>query len=391
MNKKIFMSVAVLSLSFVGLSSTAVTPAIASFTTAFPDIPASIIMMIATITSLMMVPGNLLSGMLTPKHISFRKMLTFAFLLMTVSGIAPFFINNFYVILIMRAVFGFSLGLVSPLAPSLMFSLFDKSTVATLMGFSSVVTNVGAIVFQMVGGILCVISWQYTFLVHLIILFVLAIVLIWLPNPPAVPISESKTSKDKIPAAVWGIALGMGILMLLMMPVSLNISLIIESGGMGNAATAGFALTMNTVGGVLAGLIFGQIFKKAKAFTLSIGTALIAIGFACVFYASTITMIIVGLFISGFGVSLVMPNLMMLVGNIMPANASTKGFALMNVFSGVAGFLSSIFSAWLMSIFNTVNPKFSVAVAVICFAAFAVVYTLVIIIKKPSKSTSSGI
>ena len=337
MNKKIFMSIAVLSLSFVGLSYTAVTPAIASFTTAFPDIPSSIIMMIATITSLMMVPGNLISGALTPKRVTYRSMLIFAFILMIVSGVAPFFINNFYVILIMRAVFGFALGLISPIGPSLMFSLFDKSAVATLMGFSSVVTNVGAIVFQMVGGLLAVISWQHTFLIHLIILIVLGIVLIWLPNPPAAPVSEANVPKYKMPASIWAIAFGMGMLVLIMMPVSLNISLIIENGGLGNAATAGFTLTMNTVGGVIAGLIFGQIFKKSKGFTLSIGTSLIAIGYAAVFFANTLTIITVGMFISGFGVSLVMPNLMMLIGQIMPANSSTKGFALLNIF--LVGFI----------------------------------------------------
>lgn len=389
MNKKLFMSIAVLSLSFVGLSFTSVTPAIASFTTEFPDIPISVIMMIATISSLMMVPGNLISGALTPKHVSYRGMLSFALLLMIVTGVAPFFISNFYLILIMRAIFGFSLGLISPLGPSLMFSLFEKSTVATLMGFSSVVVNIGAIVFQMVGGILCVISWQHTFLVHLIILIVLAIVLIWLPNPPALPNQGANATKYKMPASIWGIALGMGMLVLIMTPVSLNLSSIIENGGMGNAATTGFTLTMNTVGGVLAGLLFGQIFKRIKTFMLSIGTALVAIGFAAVFFANTITIIIMGMFISGFGVSIIMPNLMMLVGNIMPSNTSAKGFALLNVFSGVAGFLSSIISAWLMGIFNTVDPKFPVAVAFISFAAFAVVYTLIVIIKKPSMAVGN--
>ena len=103
------------------------------------------------------------------------------------------------------------------------------------------------------------------------------------------------------------------------------------------------------------------------------------------YFSSTLAPIVIGMFIAGFGVSLVMPTLMMLIGNAMPPSESPKGFAVMNVFSGVAGFISTIFAAFLMSMFNTTDPKFSVAVAVICFGAFAVVYTIIKIFKKITK------
>lgn len=381
MNKKLFMTIAVLSLSFVVMSPGAVTPAIANLTLAFPEMPAVVTMMLATIPSLMMVPGNLLSGSLTPRFVSYRKMLIFAFALMTISGITPYFWNNFYAILLMRAIFGLSLGLIAPLGPGLIFGLFEGPAVANLMGLTSVVMNIGGIVFQMLGGILCVISWQHTFLVHLLILIILAIVFIWLPNPPDAPKAESGAPKFKMPLAVWGIALGFGTLMLIMMPVMLNMSIIIVGGGMGDAASAGFALTMNTVGGMSAGIIFGKVFQKAGKFTLPLGLSIGALGFATVLFGTNLPMLVVGMSILGFGFSLGMPSIMMIVGEIMPAYATPKAFALMNSFSGITGFVAMFFFTWLMGLLNTQWVKFPVAFGLVCLVAFIVIYTCVLLIK----------
>ncbi|MFZ7120340.1 MAG: MFS transporter [Eubacteriaceae bacterium] len=391
MNKKFFMTIAVLSLSFVVMLPNAVTPAIANLAMAFPDVSQAIIMMLATIPSLMMVPGNLIAGALTPKVISYRGMLIFAFSLMTFSGIAPFFLNNFYLILIMRALFGVSLGLIAPLGPGLMFGLFEKSTVATLMGLTSVVMNCGGILYTMLGGILCVISWQHTFLTHVIVLLVLAIVIIWLPNPPSAPISETDNSipKFKMPKAIWGIALGFGLMMLIMMPLLLNMSIIIVGEGIGNAASAGFVLTMNTVGGMIAGLIFGKIYKKTQRFTLSLGLGIAAIGYAIVLFGNSLSLLAIGMAITGFGFSTGMPSVMMIVGNMMPAYATPKAFALMNSFSGVAGFIASFFFAWLMGLLNTTWIKFPVAFGLVCLVSFVVIYTLVIMNKKTTVSTEN--
>ncbi|MFZ7119750.1 MAG: MFS transporter [Eubacteriaceae bacterium] len=387
MNKKFFMTIAVLSLSFVMMSPGAVTPAIANLAMAFPNISPSVIMMLATIPSLMMVPGNLIAGSLTPKVVSYRGMLIFAFLLMTISGIVPFFWSNFYAILIMRALFGVSLGLIAPLGPGLMFGLFEGPKVATLMGLTSVIMNIGGIVFQMLGGILCVISWKHTFLVHILILVVLAIVFIWLPNPPAAPVTEKGAPKFKMPVAIWGIAFGFGLLMLIMMPVMLNMSIIILGEGLGNAASAGFVLTMNTVGGMVAGLLFGKVFQKTKKYTLPLGLGIAAIGFTTVLFANSLTLLVIGMTMTGFGFSLGMPAVMMIVGNMMPAYATPKAFALMNSFSGVAGFAASFFFAWLMGLINTTWIKFPVAFGVVCLVSFVVVYTIIISRKKTTIET----
>jgi MFS family permease len=66
--------------------------------------------------------------------------------------------NNFTGILIMRCIFGAGLGIISPIPAALIMNFFSGKEVENLMGYNGVIQNVGGIVFQMIGGILCVVN-----------------------------------------------------------------------------------------------------------------------------------------------------------------------------------------------------------------------------------------
>ncbi|MCR4435925.1 MAG: MFS transporter [Clostridiales bacterium] len=375
-NKTLIM-IAVLSLSFIGMAAGAVNPAVANLTMAFSSIDPARVMMLATIPSLFSVPANLLSGYLTPRLVSYRTMLIFALALMGVSGVVPFLMNDFYLILAMRCLFGIALGLIMPLSIGIIFGLFEGPAVSNMIGLTSVLINTGGIIFQMLGGLLCVISWRHTFMVYLLVFIILGMVILWLPNPPKAAPAAADTPKFKMPLAIWGISLGFGSVMLVTIPVTLNMSMIIVNGGMGNAASAGFALMMYTVGGLVSGLVFGKIFQKAGRFTLPIAFSIACIGVVLLIVGNSLALLVVGNTLAGFGISLSMPAIQMIAGRMMPPHAAPKAFSIMNSFSGVAGFVTMIFYDGLMKALGITWIRFPFVFGLALMVVFVVIYTVV--------------
>lgn len=383
---------AILAQSAVFMVPGALTPAIADLAAAFPTIAPTTVMMLATLPSLMMVPGNLISGPLTGKAISFRSMLIGAFILLILSGTIPFVLNDFIAILVTRALFGFALGLIQPLGPALIFGLLEQKDQANVMGLTGVAMNIGGIIFQMLGGILCVVSWRHTFLTHLTVIAILIPIILWLPNPPPAPAAVAGAPappKFKMPPVIWLIAFLFGLNFIIMMPVMLNMSSIIIEGGLGNAASAGFVLTMNTAGGMVGGALFGTIFKKLGRFTLPTGLTLAAAGFLLLTFAPSIALLTAGTTLMGFGYGFGMPSVMMAIGQLLPPYATPLAFSILNSVSGVGGFLAPMLFAGIMGAFNITWIRFPCIVGFAIVAVFVVIYTLRVL-KPPAPAVPAG-
>ena len=113
----------------------------------------------------------------------YRPLLILGTLLFTAAGAAPFWISDFKTILISRALFGIGLGVLMPLGNAVILNLFDGQERANMLGMSGLVMNLGGIVLQLLGGVLCAIKWNYAFLAHLLGAIPLIMVMLMLPEP----------------------------------------------------------------------------------------------------------------------------------------------------------------------------------------------------------------
>ena len=86
-------SVSLLALAFVQLSSSAVSPALANMSQAFPEVSPALIGMLSTLPSLLGIPCTLLCGKIVGRKISYRTLATFGLVISLVCGIAPAFTN----------------------------------------------------------------------------------------------------------------------------------------------------------------------------------------------------------------------------------------------------------------------------------------------------------
>ena len=108
-----------------------------------------------------------------------------------------------------------------------------------------------------------------TNLAHLLGIISLVMVMFMLPEPKKK--EEAVAEKISIPPAVYLLSVLFGIAMMLNYPLLVNMSTIIITDNLGDAASAGIVLSMFTVGGMVAGAIFRKIYQKATRFTFPLG------------------------------------------------------------------------------------------------------------------------
>lgn len=101
------------------------------------------------------------------RRFSTRALVLWALVVYIVSGSAAFFVQNIWLILLLRALLGCSVGVLMPLSTGLLYRYFSPKHHARLMGISSSMNYLGAVVATLLTGLLSHIQWNYSFLVYL--------------------------------------------------------------------------------------------------------------------------------------------------------------------------------------------------------------------------------
>ncbi len=111
-----------------------------------------------------------------------RAIATTGLLLYVVAGAGCFFADDIYVLMLLRAILGISVGLIMPLSTGLLAYYFPPEEQARLMGLSAAMNQMGGVVATVLAGMLATIEWNYSFLVYLLGLIALVMVWLWLPD-----------------------------------------------------------------------------------------------------------------------------------------------------------------------------------------------------------------
>ncbi len=384
MKNRTFMKISILSVFFVGMAFGTITPAIASIAAAFPDVPFTTLILVSTLPTLLSVPATLVSGKIAGTKVRYKTLLVIGMVLFLFSGLSPFFIGNFGTILLFRAIFGISIGIMAPLGGVLIISFFDGQERASMMGLSGVVGNVGGILFQLFGGIFAATSWSFAFLAHGIGVITLLLIF-FIPEPEKAPMpTKSETApKMKLPSKVWIFAMIAFVMMMLNYPLLVNMSSLISAFDMGTTADAAMVLTTFTIGGMAAGFMFAKLYGIFRKNLTTIGFALMALAMLSIASGTSIMFMYIGAALSGLGFSLIFPSLLVDLDSFVPAPLIPSASALIVSMMNVGGFVSAYFYAFVSGIAGqTTNLKFPFIFATGAFLSIAIIYA----IAKPKKS-----
>lgn len=362
-NRKSYAKIvfAIFALSSIGAINGAIAPAIQTIGNAFPDVPYTSLLMVSTLPSLIMVPSSVLTGVITGKVIKYKTMLYIALLCMGIGGILPYFLTEWTLILGAMAVFGVGYGVISTLVSALVFNLIPSEKQANIIGLQGTINFIGGMLFMLLGGVLATKGWRLPFLLFAASFVVLAVVAIFLPEPEKSeePVQTAGASKPshRIPVIVWIWSLVLAVISILQYPSMLNISTIFEQMGL-NAAMAGTATTLFTVGCIIAGTAFGKIYGKIGYYVLPLGFAVMAVSQILMATGTNFMMFAIGELLIGFGFFSAVNLLLMACGSAVPPEQAPMAMALTQVGMGVGGFLSGYVYAAIMEMLEITSMRF---------------------------------
>ncbi len=339
--------VAIMAIFFLVLSTAGVTPAINAFIAAFPNIPITTIILVSTLPSLLIVPSSIFAGSIVGKSVKYKTLAIIGILLIFVGGVAPSFMSDWSMILIMRAIFGIGVGFISPLANGILFAMFEGQQQAKLLGLGTIMMNsVGPIFLQLTTGYFTDMSWKYAFYPYAIAIVSLILVLLFLPEPEKVVIpSGAEKTKVKLQGILWVIIILFGIFFMQLYPLFLGISTLMAIRNWGGAGISAILLTFFTASGIIGGTIFVPILKACKRFLVPIATLMMAVGYALVIYGTNIILVGAGMILLGTGWGLLLPTAFAIIGTRATPQSTALASSLAVASLSLFGFLSTYFIA----------------------------------------------
>ena len=179
-SKKVTATILSMSLLTV-MAGAAIAPALGIIKAHFSSAPAMLVQFIVSMPALLIIVTNLFFLPLS-RILRTRAIAATGLLLYVVAGAGCFFVDDIYVLLLLRAILGISVGLIMPLSTGLLAFYFPPEEQARLMGLSAAMNQMGGVVATLLAGLLATIEWNYAFLVYLLGLIALVMVWLWLPD-----------------------------------------------------------------------------------------------------------------------------------------------------------------------------------------------------------------
>ena len=365
---------AIMCLFLVSMGFTVVTPAMATLGAHYAG---KDVTWISTLPTLFTVIATALAGSVMGKKVKYRTLAIAAGVLYLIGGCAPALFDNYAGMLVCRAILGFGLGLMAPLGNALIVGNYKGQKQASLLGYGTLFMNGGGIILQMLGGALAEMNWQLVFWGHAFGLIGL-VMAFFLPEPDApaaVPEAASAGKKEKMGKAVWLIAILFIVFNILNYPIMLNISTLFEIRNAGGATVAATGLSLYTVAGCVAGLVFGTLFKFAKRWCIAMGYILCGLGALCIYVGQNAAIMTLGLILIGFGFSTVMPAFFAWVGVVTPASTVAGAISICMAVMNLGGFVSSFWLKLLTAIFGE-NILSGIMIEIVVFLIIGVIFLI---------------
>lgn len=327
------LKAAILAMSFLQMATNAIASILADIATAFPGVSTTTVQYLMTFPNLLVVVMSVVAARLASRVTKRTLALTGQFL-GVMAGICSYLFHKSLGMLFVWAGFlGIGIGLVVPMATSLISDYFDRKEKDVMLGYQTAAANVGSMMMTFLGGIIAVWGWYYNYLVYLLAIPGIVLTMLFVPHKNATTddgMRAGTKTEVKIPTSVWIYFIIAAMFMLLFYMGPTNLSMLVEEREIGSTMTAGTAATLLLLGGAITGLFFGVIAGKIGRNTIPFGFFMMAIGYLLIYRADETVVLYLGSFLVGTSNTLVLPQCM---GSVVTQNKEQSTFLMSAVFS----------------------------------------------------------
>lgn len=338
-HSKIFV-LAVLSVSVMITTGTAISSALPEMAKSFPNISVSQIDMIATIHQFSVMITLLLSGFIS-KKLGIKRTITIGLILTGVAGVFPFFSHSFILILISRLIVGCGIGLFNSLAITIIDLFYEDPTRSQMLGFRSATEQIGVSILNIVVGLLVLINWHASFLIYLLAFPLLAFFLKVVPEPPIPLGSDNNKQRINLPVLIMTVLLAF--MVACTTAVIIQVPNIIVTDLSKSSAVSSLIISANTLMGMVMGILFGRIYRFVKKFILPLGILFMALGSLIMVSFHSVFGVTLGAVVCGMSYPLVGSYIFSLVSVIAPKGSETLANSTLLIGANLGSFSTPLF------------------------------------------------
>ncbi len=382
---------AILSLSLLTImAGAAVASGTGKIAEAFPDAPKTLIKLIISFPPLFMIFAALLTGVLA-QHMKSKPLIICGLVLFIIGGVGAGYTNSIAQLLLFRAILGLGTGMILSFSTGLIAACYEGAEKGKMMGYSFAANNLGAMIANILAGLLAVMSWRYMFYVYWMGLIPLILSLLFLNHLPDNRQNSSmentrNKSMEKIPRKVFQIALyAMGIMMVFYLIVT-NLALIIGERGLGTSKTSGYLFAANCLVMLCVGISLSHTMRLKKVL-VPICFLLISAGLFGIFKTSALPIMVISIVLCGSGIGFLFPYLLNLGSEDIPETQSIKAMSIAMAFAWFGQFLSPLFYGAVSSL-TGLDSSYMFLLTSIIFIILAVCSAAVNLFKKSAKPDS---
>ena len=338
--------------------------------------------LILTVPALLIALCSPIAGWLVDRFGRLR-LLFLGLILYTIGGAGGGLMNSLEALLASRALLGVAVALVMTTSSTLIADYYTGAERTDLVGKQAAYQSLGGILFISAGGALAGIDWRWPFTIYLAALALLPFAGRYLeepirtdsatPQPPgAQPVPDAK---DYWPVALLLFAtLFFTMIVFYMTPVQLPF--LLADLGVSSTLT-GLGVAAVTLSGAVASFSFRRIRQRfSPIFIIALAFLLLGAGYILVGWLDAYGPIVVAMLISGFGLGMLMPNVMQVMMAIAPP---TKRGLLLGILSScifLGQFFSPLAVAPLIDATSLAGAFFYVGLATVTVGVVFLTYAL---------------
>jgi len=315
------------------MAANVVSPVLADISYYYSDVHSQLIKMIVTLPALLIVPFSFLTGPLIRKFEK-KYVVMFGIIGFLIGGVGGGVVDNFYLILMFRAILGACIGILSPLSISLIADFFCDAEKLTMMGYSSAANNLGAGLAAIAAGYLAAYHWRYAFFLYTFAILVLMLAFFFLPkgsdwnNSEEPACLEAQVPKSSRNIINWAGFTFLILIIFFSIPTHLDIFIFTEN--LGTSATTGLLIGLLTGSSFLIGIMFQPLVAFLKTRVAPVAFVFFLFGFLILSISSNIYWIGGAIIFIGAAMGLLIPLIMDTITKEVPSENTIYALAIIN-------------------------------------------------------------
>ena len=369
------------------MGGAAVSPALPAISEAYPEASEAIVSLVITLPSLAVALSGLFVGAIADR-IGKARTLHIALAVFTVAGLWGLVAPSLTSLLAGRFILGIAIAGIATASGALVSEYYDEDMHAKVFSWQSAASGASVLVLETAGGFLSLLGWRAPFAVYVVGIVLLALVLLFIREPPrssgsrasaapgmpARPAAGTRTGAIAAAGFMLTACLAAAFLsQTLSYLVPSKMPYLITSFGQ-SSLVSGLFLGCFGVANIVGPLLSARMQQSVRHSLIVAGCFVsLALGCALMAIASGMWMVLAGVAFIGLGVGCLTPLLMALVASHSTPENSGKHMGALAMACNLGQFACTLLSGAVMALASTHQSVFVAAAAIGIASAIAAI------------------